>query len=134
MTPTLQSFCEALQSQDIAKIMSVFHTNTSNLLRNKCGPASSDLWSYCIGEVFVPVQIETKLHKLFQSGTFAPLRQFGYCTTGRQAHMWQNIQLLLQDEGNMFPRHMSHSHVIHGSNQRMLQPAGYGFHPVVLGV
>jgi hypothetical protein len=103
MTPTLQSFCEALQSQDVAQIMSVFHTNTTKLLGNKCGPASSDLWSYCIGEVFVLVQIETKLHKLFRSGSFAAFQHFRYCTTGRQSHMWQNIQLLLQNEGEMFP-------------------------------
>ena len=83
--------------------MIVFHNITTKLLRIKCGPASSDLWSYCIGEVFVPVQIETKLHKLFQSGSFSAFRHFRYCTTGRQAHMWQNIQLLLLDEGEMFP-------------------------------
>jgi len=45
MTPTLQLFYDALQSLDIAQIMSVFQYNTTELLGNKCGPASSDLWS-----------------------------------------------------------------------------------------
>jgi hypothetical protein len=119
MTPTLQLFYDALQSLDIAQIMSVFHTNTTKLLGNKCGPASSDLCSYCIGDVFVPVQIETKLHKLFRSGSFAAF----VTTFGISDMALRESSPICGKISNFYfyrmkvrcpPRHMSHSYVIHG--------------------
>ncbi len=92
-----------------SRVEIVYDTNVRELLGNKIGVIPSDLWSFCIGDVFVPVQINTKLHVLFQSGEFSGLRLFHESfTTGVQSHMWQRIEALLRNPGkrcSMFPPH-----------------------------
>lgn len=71
-----------MQAGDLSQII----RDHSLLFEDLAGAAASDLWSFCIGDDCVTMKINTKLHAMFQSGYFSPLRFFN-CTTGSQAHM-----------------------------------------------
>jgi hypothetical protein len=106
MTPTLNSFLVAMmqcRSGDTSPLESVHDLNHRILLQNQCGAASTDLWSFCIGERFIPVQINTKLHVLFQSGMFSVLRFFS-CSTGNQLFMKTQLEALLLKPGECVSR------------------------------
>jgi hypothetical protein len=97
MTPTLRSFLDGMQSQD--QLMNILDRNRNVLTRVKVGAASSNLWGFCIGgDNFVPMEINTKLHTLFQSGEFSVFRHFQF-TTGSQSHMMAQLEALLQTPG-----------------------------------
>jgi len=95
MTPTLHSFLGAMRSGDVAHQPRVVAENNHNiLLKDKCGgAASSALWDFWIGDRFVPVQIMTQLHSLFQSDEFSALCDFK-CSTGTHLHMVTQLEAL----------------------------------------
>jgi hypothetical protein len=123
---------------DMTKIRSrvdiVYDTNVRELIGNKTGAIPSDLWGFCIGDVFVPVQITTKLHVLFQSGEFSGLRLFHELfTRGPQSHMWQRIEALLQTPGkrcSMFPPHYTFPNSLVTAIQEWCSLLEMGFIPL----
>jgi hypothetical protein len=76
----------------------VLESSRRILLRDKTGAASTDLWSFCIGAQFVTMKINTKIHAMFQSGSFSTQRYFK-CTTGSPYHMMAQLEALLQTSG-----------------------------------
>jgi hypothetical protein len=75
----------------------VIRDNVS-LYQDITGAAPTDLLSFCIGADFVSMRIDTKLHVMFQSGVFSPLRFFN-CTTGSRAHMKAQLDTRLHHPG-----------------------------------
>jgi hypothetical protein len=69
-------FLDAIQTEDPGQLRAVLDTNIRLLVADKVGTPSTDLWGFCIGGDFIPVQIITKLHDLFESGKFSALRFF----------------------------------------------------------
>ena len=97
MSSTLRSFLDAIQTEDPLQLRAVLDTNIRLLVGDKVIP-STDLWGFCIGGDFIPVQIITKLHDLFESGKFSALRFFS-CATGSPSYMGTQLEALLQTPG-----------------------------------
>ena len=121
MSSTLRSFLDAIQTEDPGQLRAVLDTNIRLLVADKVGAPSTDLWGFCIGGDFIPVQIITKLHDLFESGKFSALRFFS-CATGSPSYMGTQLEALLQTPGKcsalislLFTNHFNR-------NQRVVQP------------
>jgi hypothetical protein len=130
MTTTLRSFLDGMQSQDALR--NILNCNNNELTGDKAGAVSSNLWGFYIGGDFVPMEINTKLHTLFQSGEFSVFRHFKV-TTGSQSHMMTQLEALLQTPGKCshvtslsFAKHSN-------SNQRVVQYHRPGIHPILHG-
>ena len=67
---TLKRFVEALSCAEPLAMHDALELNNRELTHSRKGSVDTDHWAFCIGDDFVPVQIDTMLHSAFKTGCF----------------------------------------------------------------
>ena len=67
---TLKRLVEALSCAEPLAMQDVLELNNRDITASRKGLVDTDHWAFCIGDRFVPVQIDTMLHSAFKTGCF----------------------------------------------------------------
>ena len=68
---TLKRFVEALSCAEPLAMHDALELNNRELTHSRKGSVDTDHWAFCIGDDFIPVQIDTMIHSAFKSGCFS---------------------------------------------------------------
>ncbi len=99
---TLKRLVEALSCAEPLAMQDVLELNNRDITASRKGSVDTDHWAFCIGDHFVPVQIDTMLHSAFKTGCFdvdsifVPSHCVKRTLSARRSKKIQDIEGILQ--------------------------------------